>query len=87
METNKYFDSLAELYASYKIYPKSRYTEQTPIGIFEQAPLLQKDHYLIKLANFLDKNNYEPIRRGADLPYWGKEYFLENKGLRIFIIA
>jgi len=36
---------------------------------------------------FLSYQNYKPTQRGADLPWWGKSFFLRNPGFRTLIIG
>jgi len=76
---------LTRLFARYKIYPKKKFTIDTAAGWF----LKNSDNYYAQgLRNdFLLKQNYQSVKRGADLPFWGKEYFSDRRGKRIFIVA
>jgi len=76
---------LAQLFAEYEIYPKEKFTVDTLAGWFLEN---SDNYYAQDLRNdFLPKQNYQSEKRGADLPWWGKEYFSEQKGKRIFIVA
>ena len=76
---------LAQLFAKYSIYPKEKFAINTAAGWFLEN---SNNYYADDLRNdFLPKQNYSSEKRGADLPFWGKEYFSNGKGKRIFIIA
>jgi len=85
MVKKRKIEELAQLFAKYKTYPKEKFTINTAVGWF----LENSDSYYAKdLRNdFLPKQNYQSEKRGADLPFWGKEYFSNRKGKRIFIVA
>ncbi len=76
---------LAKLFAEYKIYPKEKFTTNTVTGWF----LKNSDSYYAQdLKNdFLSEQNHQSEKRGTDLPFWGKGYFSNRKGKRIFIIT
>ncbi len=76
---------LSLLFAKYKIYPKSCYKNNSPVIFFKKK---YPDNYFNKdLQLFLSCQNYAPNKRGADLPWWGKNYFSKKKGCRVFIIS
>lgn len=76
---------LAQLFAKYKIYPKAKFTTNTAAGWFLEN---SDNYYAEDLRNyFLPEQNYQSEKRGADLPFWGKEYFSDRKGKRIFVVA
>jgi len=76
---------LAQLFAKYRIYPKEKFTINTAVGWFLEN---SDNYYADDLKNdFLPEQNYLSEKRGADLPFWGKEYFSNGKGRRIFIIT
>lgn len=78
-------NQLAQLFSKYKIYPKEKFTINTVVGWFLEN---SDNHYAQDLRNdFLPKQNYQSEKRGADLPFWGKEYFSDKNGKRIFIIT
>lgn len=78
-------NELAQLFAKYRIYPKEKFTINTAVGWF----LENSDNYYARdLRNdFLPKQDYQSEKRGADLPFWGEEYFSNRKGKRIFIVT
>lgn len=76
---------LAQLFAKYKIYPKSCYNECSPVRVLQK--MFPKNHYSKDIETFLSYQNYKPIRRGADLPWWGKKFFTKQMGFRILIVS
>lgn len=76
---------LAQRFAKYKIYPKEKFTVDTAAGWFLEN---SDNYYAQDLRNdFLPEQNYQSEKRGADLPFWGKDYFSGRKGERIFIVT
>ncbi len=76
---------LAQIFAKYKIYPKERFTSCTAAGWFLDN---SNNYYAQNLkTEFLPNQNYKSQKRGADLPFWGKDYFSAKQGKRIFVIA
>ncbi len=76
---------LAQLFAKYKIYPKEKYTTNTAACWFLEN---SNNYYAKDLRDvFLPRQCYQPEKRGADLPFWGKEYFSNSKGKRVFIVT
>ena len=70
-------NKLSSLFAKYKIYPKGKYGNRSAISVFQR---MHPDNYYSEASRFLiDKQNYSPEQRGADLPWWGKEYFGNKK--------
>ncbi|MDD4569987.1 MAG: hypothetical protein PHE70_07690 [Tepidanaerobacteraceae bacterium] len=81
-------DKIKELslaFAQYKIYPLSKFIDDSPLRKFQE--LYPSNHYSIEIESFLTNHNYSPIRRGADLPWWGKKYFSSEPGFRVMIIT
>lgn len=72
-------------FAQYKTYPLIRFIGDSPLRKFQE--LYPSNHYSIEIENFLAYHNYDPIRRGADLPWWGKEFFSSKPGFRVMIIT
>ena len=76
---------LAQIFSKYKIYPKDKFTTNTAVGWFLEN---SDNYYAQDLRNyFLSKQNYQSVKRGADLPFWGKEYFSNKSGKRIFVVT
>ncbi|MBU2109908.1 hypothetical protein KKB71_03090 [Patescibacteria group bacterium] len=44
------------------------------------------NHYSQDLEIFFSLQNYNPVQRGADLPWWGKDYFSGKKSFRRVMI-
>lgn len=61
---------LTKIFADYQIYSKQLYLSNTPVRIFQQMYPL--NHYSNQMETFLQHHNYTPVRRGTDLPWWGK---------------
>lgn len=77
---------LAKTFADYKIIPKNCYVDNSPVRVFQR--LFPDDHYAKDIERFIFYNNYERLRRGSDLPWWGKEYFSSKVGKkRVMIIS
>jgi len=76
---------LAQIFAQYKIYPREKFTIDPEAGWF----LENSDNYYAEglKSDFLPKQNYQSEKRGADLPFWGKEYFSNKGGKRVFMVA
>jgi len=83
MENDK--EKLFELFALYNIYPKKCYTEFSPVKIFQK--LYPNNYFCKDLDDLIAKQNFESTQRGADLPWWGRDYFKDTDGLRIMIIS
>lgn len=81
----KKIKELAQIFVKYKIYPKEKYTKMTPVGWFLDNC---NDYYATDLKNtFFPKQDYQAEKRGADLPFWGKDYFIDNDEAKVFIIT
>lgn len=76
---------LAQLFAKYKIYPKSCYNDHSPVIVFQK--MFPENHYSRDTKTFLSYQNYEPVQRGADLPWWGRKFFTRQTGFRILIVS
>lgn len=76
---------LAKLFTEYKTYPQSCFSDSTPAKIFQR--MFPENHYSTDLEKFLSYQNYEPTQRGADLPWWGKDFFSEELGCRVMVIS
>jgi len=81
----KKISELAQLFAEYKIYPKSCYNDYSPVKAFQR--MFPENYYSKDLETFLSYQNYKPTQRGADLPWWGEKFFTEEIGFRISIIS
>jgi hypothetical protein len=78
-------EGLARLFSNYKIYPQSCYKESSPVDVLNR--MFPDDHYSRDLKVFLPLQEYAPEQRGADLPWWGKKFFTQEKGFRTLIVA
>ena len=77
---------IAKIFAKYKIYPREKCLESvTPIKIFLE--MYPKNYYSFDLETFLYQQDYKSEQRGADLPWWGKKYFNDDKGVRVMIVS
>jgi len=76
----KEISKLAQLFAKYKIYPKEKFTTNTAVGWFLEN---SDNYYAQNLRNdFLPEQNYPSEKRGADLPFWGEDFFSNKQGRR-----
>lgn len=80
-----HINGLSKLYVSYSTFAISRYGEDCPVRVFQRY--FPFDHYSIDIEHFLKSHDYRPIRRGADLPWWGKKYFSNSSGKRVMVIS
>ncbi|QGQ93821.1 hypothetical protein EHS13_02315 [Paenibacillus psychroresistens] len=76
---------LSKVYEPYCIFPAIKYLNDSPVKVFQRQ--YPSCHYSHQIQEFLTNHNYPSIRKGADLPWWGKHYFSTEKGKRVFIIA
>jgi hypothetical protein len=81
----KKIEELAQLFAEYKIYPKSCYNNYSPVRAFQG--MFPENYYSKDLETFLSYQNYRPAQKGVDLPWWGKEFFTAKAGFRILIVS
>jgi hypothetical protein len=75
---------LSTLFFKYKIYPKSSF-ENSFVNHFISTN--QENYYSRDIIDFLSIHQYVQLKIGADLPWWGKEYFGINSKIRTFVIA
>ncbi len=52
----KAIEELTQLFAKYRIYPHSCYSEHSPVGLFQK--MFPDDHYSRDLETFLASQNY-----------------------------
>jgi len=77
--------ALSQIFAEYQIYPLSCYKANSPLRVFQK---LYPDNYYAKdVEIFLSLHDYKPIRRGADLPWWGECYFEDDGKKRVMIVS
>lgn len=76
---------LAELFAEYKLYPSECFTNSSIAHIFQSTH--SNDNYSKDLYKILLKQQYRPEQRGADLPYWGNQFFKENVKSKVMVIS
>lgn len=76
---------LGELFRPYGIYPQDRYHEKTAFKVFQKT---HPNHHFSREAQYLIHTQQRHSERiGADLPYWGKNYFSNDKKPRYFVIS
>lgn len=78
-------EKLAKLFSKFKTYPLGKYGDKSPVRVFQK--MYPDDHYSRDLEVFLHFQNYMPEQRGADLPWWGKKFFTQEKGFRTLVVA
>lgn len=78
-------NNLSHIFAEYKICANQLFKEDSPVRVFQR--LYPNNHYSMQIEEFLKYHNYEPVRRGADLSWWGSKYFTVDKGFRVFIVS
>jgi hypothetical protein len=77
-------DKLSKIFFEYKIYPQYSYKNNTPVKVFQKS--YPENYYSKDINNFLKIHDYNPIIRGADLPWWGKNFF-ESNNKKVMIIS
>lgn len=63
---------LSEIFSKYEIYPRSLFTDKTPKKEFQQ--LCPENYYSREAEELIEKQDYGPTRRGADLPWRGRKF-------------
>lgn len=76
---------LSKLYAEYYIYPVKCFDTGSPA--YEFFRMFPKNYFSQDMFEFLKFHRYSPVQRGADLPWWGSQYFSDDKGTRVMIIS
>jgi len=71
-------NELAQLFVEYNIYPQSCYKPNSTAIIFQNK--FPDNHYSKHLKVFLSHQECKSTQRGADLPWWGKKFFTEERG-------
>lgn len=82
---NAAIQNLSRLYAKYRIFPDCCYSSGSPVEAFTR--LYPDNNYSKELGVFLKLHTYPPVQRGADLPWWGCNYFSCIPGKRTMIIS
>lgn len=77
--------ALSKLYAEYHIFPEICFGTGSPV--YEFMHMYPKNYYSRDMLDFLKFHKYNPVQRGADLPWWGSRYFSEDKDARVMIIS
>lgn len=81
----KIISELSSIYSEYKIFPLDTFRQNTPLKVFET--MFPENYYKKDMDAFLLKHDFRAIRRGADLPWWGKNYFISNNDSKIMIVS
>lgn len=76
---------LSRIYSKYKIYSASTYYKGTPMRVFQE--MHPSDHYSKEIKMFLQEHDYKPVRRGADLPWWGENFFKNDGNKKALLIS
>lgn len=76
---------LSKMYSEYKIYPACTFYKGTPMKVFQE--MYPSNYYSREINIFLQEHDYMPIRRGADLPWWGKNFFENNGNKKALLIS
>lgn len=76
---------LAALFAKYKTHPKSRFDGTSAARVFQK--MFPNNHYSKDIGTFLQAQNYKPAQRGADMPWWGLNFFTDLPKRKVCIVA
>jgi hypothetical protein len=82
---SKKIDILANLFSQYRIYPSECFNADSIVRQFQKTH--PSDHFSVDIEQFLIHHQYKQERIGADLPWWGSNYFTDKSGPRVMIIA
>lgn len=77
-------EDLAKIFAKYEIYPKNGYTRGTPARLFQEK--YPENYYSKNLERFLRYQDYQ-VETGADLPWWGENFFTDEASKKAMIIS
>ena len=77
--------ALSKIFARYKIYPIDKYISQSPVRHFQH--IYPENYFSSQIEIFLRGHIYKPVQRGADLPWWGFEYFTNKSDRRVMVIS
>ncbi|MEH7502912.1 hypothetical protein V7152_13025 [Neobacillus drentensis] len=77
--------NLAHLFKEFQIYPKEKFSSGSPFIEFQR--LYPKNYYSQDIDLLIELQDYSPIRRGADLPWWGEQFFQNTSGPKVMLIA
>ncbi|MEH7482975.1 hypothetical protein V7157_18320 [Neobacillus drentensis] len=76
---------LADLFSEYKIYPKEKFSSGSPVIEFQK--LYPKNYYSQDIDFLIERQDHSPIRRGADVPWWGQQIFQNTSDPKVMLIA
>lgn len=85
MEYHDRIGNLASIFSKYRIYPKDRYGERSPVRVFQH--MFPNNHFSNDVEVLLNYQDYQTNQIGADLPWWGKEYFSQKPGIRTVVVS
>jgi hypothetical protein len=78
-------DVISRVFADYKVFPEEAFKEKSPLRVFQK--LYPDNYYSNEVEALIKLQKYKQITRGADLPWWGKEFFQCNEKNKVMIIS
>lgn len=78
-------DVLSRIFADYKVFSEEAFGENSPLRVFQK--LNPDNYYSNEVEELIKLQKYKQITRGADLPWWDKEFFKSDKRNKIMIVS
>lgn len=78
-------NNLSKIFEEYEIYPEETFSGNSPLRVFQR--LYPENYYSIEVQELVHNQRYEQTKRGADLPWWGSEFFKDNKKSKFMIVS
>ena len=78
-------DELSKIFADYKVFPEEAFKEKSPLRVFQK--LYPDNYYSNEVEKLIRLQKYKQFTRGADLPWWGEDFFNSNAKTKVFIVS
>jgi hypothetical protein len=78
-------DVISRVFADYNVFPEENFKENSPLRVFQK--LYPDNYYSNEVEALIKLQKDKQITRGADLPWWGKEFFESNEKNKVMIVS
>jgi len=78
-------DVISRMFADYKVFPEEAFREYSPLRVFQKK--YPDNYYSNEVEEMMKIQKYKQIKRGADLPWWGKDFFKGNEKTKVMIVS
>jgi len=78
-------DVLSRIFADYKVFPEEAFKEKSPLRVFQK--LYPDNYYSYEVEKVISLQKYKQFTRGADLHWWGEDFFKSNVKTKVFIVS